>query len=114
MRYKAICTLFSAAVPPTCPSLPGRGFGAGRYTGGREQSVRMPIAGMDGYLGWSLAVHLAWRGHEVAGANVLYRRSWVEEMGSASAIPIAPIDQRLRALRGRHTVSMVLTGRATR
>ena len=61
--------------------------------------MRVFIAGMDGYLGWSLAQHLARRGHEVAGADALYRRSWVEEMGSASAIPIATIDRRLEALR---------------
>ena len=44
--------------------------------------MRMFIAGMDGYLGWSLALHLARRGHTVAGIDALYRRSWVEEMGS--------------------------------
>jgi UDP-sulfoquinovose synthase len=59
----------------------------------------MFIAGMDGYLGWSLAQHLARRGHEVAGADALFRRSWVEEMGSVSAIPIATADERLRAMR---------------
>jgi len=64
--------------------------------------MRMFIAGMDGYLGWSLAQHLAGRGHEIAGADALYRRSWVEEMGSTSAIPIVPIGQRLQALR-EHT-----------
>ena len=61
--------------------------------------MRMFIAGMDGYLGWPLAQHLAGRGHEVAGADALFRRSWVEEMGSVSAIPIAPTDERLDALR---------------
>lgn len=61
--------------------------------------MRMFIAGMDGYLGWSLALHLARRGHTVAGIDALYRRAWVEEMGSDSAIPISPIDERLRALR---------------
>ena len=54
---------------------------------------------MDGYLGWSLAQHLARRGHEVAGADALMRRSWVDEMGSVSAIPIADVDDRLSALR---------------
>ena len=61
--------------------------------------MRMFIAGMDGYLGWPLAQHLARRGHEVAGADSQFRRSWVEEMGSVSAIPIAKIDGRLAALR---------------
>src|ERR1700727_880746 len=64
--------------------------------------MRMFIAGMAGYLGWSLAQHLARRGHEIAGADALYRRSWVEEMDSVSAVPIASIDTRLRALR-EHT-----------
>jgi UDP-sulfoquinovose synthase len=64
--------------------------------------MRMFIAGMDGYLGWSLAQHLARRGHEIAGADALMRRSWVEGMGSVSAIPIAPIEDRLDALR-QHT-----------
>jgi UDP-sulfoquinovose synthase len=59
----------------------------------------MLIAGMDGYLGWSLAQHLARRGHEVAGVDAQLRRSWVAEMGSASAIPIASVPERLRALR---------------
>ena len=63
--------------------------------------MRIFIAGMDGYLGWSLAQHLTRRGHVVAGADALYRRSWVEEMGSASAIPIFPIEERLQALRER-------------
>ena len=60
--------------------------------------MRMFIAGMDGYLGWSLAQHLVRGGHEVAGADALYRRSWVDEMGSVSAIPIATIGDRLQAL----------------
>jgi UDP-sulfoquinovose synthase len=61
--------------------------------------VRMFIAGMDGYLGWPLALHLAGQGHEVAGADALLRRSWVSEMGSVSAIPIASVAERLQALR---------------
>jgi UDP-sulfoquinovose synthase len=63
--------------------------------------VRILIAGMDGYLGWPLAQHLAARGHQVAGADALLRRSWVAEMGSVSAIPVAAIEERLRALRDR-------------
>jgi UDP-sulfoquinovose synthase len=54
---------------------------------------------MDGYLGWSLAQHLTARGHQVAGADALLRRAWVEEMGSVSAIPIASLRDRLLALR---------------
>lgn len=57
--------------------------------------MRIFIAGLDGYLGWSLAQHLTARGHEVAGADVFFRRKWVEEMGSWSATPIATMEERL-------------------
>lgn len=61
--------------------------------------MRVFIAGMDGYLGWSLAQYLAARGHEVAGADLFLRRQWVEEMGSCSATPIVPMKERLAALK---------------
>jgi UDP-sulfoquinovose synthase len=59
--------------------------------------MRVFIAGIDGYLGWSLAQYLAARGHEVAGADVFLRRSWVDEMGSWSATPIPDMQERLVA-----------------
>lgn len=59
--------------------------------------MRVFIAGMDGYLGWSLVQYLAARGHDVAGADAGYRREWVAEMGSQSATPIVPIEERLDA-----------------
>jgi UDP-sulfoquinovose synthase len=61
--------------------------------------MRVFIAGMDGYLGWSLAQYLAARGHDVAGADLFLRRQWVEEMGSCSATPIVPMKERLAALK---------------
>lgn len=64
--------------------------------------MRIFIAGLDGYLGWSLAQHLASRGHEIAGADIFYRRKWVEEMGSWSAMPVASIEDRLAAFKGRY------------
>jgi UDP-sulfoquinovose synthase len=64
--------------------------------------MRIFIAGVDGYLGWTLAQHLALRGHEVAGADLFFRRGWVEEMGSWSAIPISPMKDRLEAFRKRY------------
>jgi UDP-sulfoquinovose synthase len=63
--------------------------------------MRVFIAGIDGYLGWPLAQYLTARGHEVAGADILLRRKWVEEMGSWSAVPIAGIRQRLVAFKER-------------
>ena len=63
--------------------------------------MRIFIAGMDGYLGWSLAQYLTARGHEVAGADLFLRRKWVEEMGSWSATPIASMSERLAAFKQR-------------
>jgi UDP-sulfoquinovose synthase len=73
---------------------------AGR-SAGQEEAMRIFICGVDGYLGWSLAQHLAARGHDVGGADNHSRRRWVEELGSWSATPIAPIVDRLEAFRAR-------------
>jgi UDP-sulfoquinovose synthase len=59
--------------------------------------VRIFIAGIDGYLGWSLALYLARRGHAIAGADLFLRRQWVAEMGSASITPIGSMPARLAA-----------------
>jgi UDP-sulfoquinovose synthase len=64
--------------------------------------MRVFIAGIDGYLGWSLAQYLADRGHTVAGADTFFRRQWVQEMGSWSAIPIATMKDRLAAFRSHY------------
>ena len=61
--------------------------------------MRVFIAGMDGYLGWSLAQYLAARGHEVGGADAGFRRNWVAEMGSQSATPIVEMPERLQAFK---------------
>ena len=63
--------------------------------------MRIFIAGIDGYLGWALAQYLTSNGHEVGGADNFYRRAWVEEMGSCSAIPIARMKDRMQAFRSR-------------
>jgi len=59
--------------------------------------MRVFIAGVDGYLGWTLAVYLGARGHEVAGIDCYLRRDWVAEMGSQSATPIHRMTERLEA-----------------
>lgn len=61
--------------------------------------MRVLITGVDGYLGWTLGIYLADRGHEVAGIDNYARRLWVGQMGSQSAIPIAPMAERLSAYR---------------
>jgi UDP-sulfoquinovose synthase len=63
--------------------------------------MKVFIAGMDGYLGWSLAQYLVAKGHEVAGADIFFRRQWVDEMESWSATPISSIEERLRAFKER-------------
>ena len=57
--------------------------------------MKVLVCGVDGYLGWSLALHLAERGHAVAGVDNFARRKWVAEVGSDSAIPIAEMNGRL-------------------
>jgi UDP-sulfoquinovose synthase len=61
--------------------------------------MRVLICGVDGYLGWALAQHLAARGHEIAGIDDYSRRRWVEEMGSDSAMPIASMPDRLQVFK---------------
>lgn len=56
--------------------------------------MKIFIMGIDGYLGWPLALHLASRGHEVGGADAFLRRKWVKEMGSQSAMPIREMSTR--------------------
>lgn len=63
--------------------------------------MKVFIAGIDGYLGWSLSQYLVARGHTVSGVDNGNRRRWVEEVGSRSVTPIADMPERLRAF-GRH------------
>ncbi len=57
------------------------------------------ILGVDGYLGWPLALHLASQEHRVAGIDCFLRRAWISEVGSHSAIPIYTIEERLQAFK---------------
>ncbi|MEA3337018.1 MAG: NAD-dependent epimerase/dehydratase family protein [Chloroflexota bacterium] len=63
--------------------------------------MKVFIAGMDGYLGWTLAQYLTARGHQVAGVDAYFRRQWVAEMDSHSATPIADMPDRLHAFEER-------------
>ena len=51
--------------------------------------MKVCILGIDGQLGWSLALYLAERNYEVCGIDNMARRAWVKEIGSDSLIPIA-------------------------
>lgn len=59
--------------------------------------MKVFIAGVDGYLGWALSMYLVKRGHTVAGADKYFRREWVAEMQSQSAMPIRSMEERLKA-----------------
>lgn len=64
--------------------------------------MRVFIAGIDGYLGWTLAQYLTSRGHEVAGMDKMLRREWVAEMKSDSAIPVYSREERLEAFKEKY------------
>jgi UDP-sulfoquinovose synthase len=68
--------------------------------------VNTLILGVDGYIGWSLAMHLAKRGHTVSGVDNFARRSNVKSVGSHSAIPILTMKERLRAFKEIHGQSL--------
>ena len=52
------------------------------------------IAGIDGYTGWPLALHLLARGHEVVGVDNFVTRRRVREVASWSATPIPSFARR--------------------
>ena len=58
--------------------------------------MNIMIMGIDGYLGWPLAMSLAYAGHEVSGIDNFSRRRNVAEVGSWSATPIQDIYTRIR------------------
>ena len=53
------------------------------------------VLGIDGYIGWGLAMHLAVRGHKVSGIDNFSRRKHIKKIGSTSAIPIKGISTRI-------------------
>jgi UDP-sulfoquinovose synthase len=59
--------------------------------------LKVMIMGMDGYLGWTLAMYMTGRGHEVCGVDNFSRRRNVKEIGSWSATPIKKMEERLEA-----------------
>jgi len=59
--------------------------------------MKVMIMGMDGYLGWTLSMHLRGRDHDVCGVDNMGRRRNVHEVGSWSATPIKSMKERLDA-----------------
>ncbi|HEX6476565.1 MAG TPA: NAD-dependent epimerase/dehydratase family protein, partial [Acidimicrobiales bacterium] len=75
----------------TAPTSPGPSMGAA------PPSSRVLVLGGDGYLGWPTALHLSRRGHQVGVVDSLCRRSYDDEMGVDSLVPIASLERRVRA-----------------
>ncbi len=63
------------------------------------KDMRVLILGMDGYLGWSLALKLAKLGYKVSGLDNYSRRGWVKEKGSHTVVPIESMTTRLRKVK---------------
>lgn len=57
------------------------------------------LTGIDGYMGWPVALRLSktFPNERIIGVDNLARRKWVEEIGSVSATPIYSMEERLKA-----------------
>ncbi|MCP4221057.1 MAG: NAD-dependent epimerase/dehydratase family protein [bacterium] len=82
----------------TCPQ-----WETGPY-GYQLKKMRVMILGMDGYLGWPLALKLANLGYEVSGIDNYSRRGWVKEKGSHTIVPITSMTRRL--IKARKTLGL--------
>ena len=60
--------------------------------------MKILILGIDGYIGWPLALHLLEQGYEVAGVDNHSRRQRVKEVGSDSLTPIGDLVLRRQIL----------------
>lgn len=63
--------------------------------------MRILILGIDGYIGWALALHLLERGHEVSGLDSFYTRRRVKEVGADSVLPIGTLGERIRKVEAK-------------
>jgi len=67
--------------------------------GYKLRNMNVMILGMDGYLGWTLALMLSKLGFRVSGVDSYFRRDWVMEKGSHTVVPIERMTERLAAAR---------------
>ena len=63
------------------------------------QNMKILILGMDGYIGWPLALKQLSLGNEILGIDNFSRRKNVSDMDSQSAIPILEMSERLEFLK---------------
>ena len=69
--------------------------------------MKILIPGIDGYIGWALALKQLSLGNEVCGIDNFSRRKHVEEMDSWSAIPIPAMDNRIKNLKINMVIKLV-------
>lgn len=70
----------------------------GQY-GYQLKNMRVMILGIDGYLGWALALKLGKMGYEVSGIDNYCRRDCLMERGGHTIVPISRMTERLRIAR---------------
>jgi UDP-sulfoquinovose synthase len=70
------------------------------------KDMKVMVLGMDGYLGWPLALWLARRGYRVSGVDNFHRRGWAKEKGSHTIVPITRMTRRLQAARREFGVNI--------
>jgi UDP-sulfoquinovose synthase len=63
------------------------------------KDMRVMILGIDGYLGWTLALWLGSLGFSISGVDNYNRRNWAKEKGAHTIVPISKMNERLRAAR---------------
>lgn len=61
------------------------------------KDMRVIILGIDGYLGWTLALWLGSLGLQISGVDNYSRRDWVKERGAHTVVPISRMSERLQA-----------------
>jgi UDP-sulfoquinovose synthase len=61
------------------------------------KDMRVMILGIDGYLGWTLALWLGSLGCQVSGVDNFSRRDWLKERGAHTVVPISRMTDRLSA-----------------
>jgi len=57
--------------------------------------MKVLVIGGDGYCGWATSLYLSMRGHDVTIADSLVRRTWDDEHGLGSLVPIASTRRRI-------------------
>ncbi len=63
--------------------------------------MKILILGIDGYIGFPLAMRLISEGHDVYGADNFYTRKRVRDVNSGSAIKINSMEKRIKLLDGK-------------